>query len=203
MIAVAVLGGVAIGAGILVVVRRERPFQLLACLVVSLAVALALAVAGAVVPAVGMVVLGGVAGALVLMPLDQERRPDPQPDARPGSRASLAVEMGAALSVVALLLGAGFAARSSFHHPAGQAPSLTAVGHQIVLGVGVPVLGLMVLAATVLVGATALIGRDRREVAEDQAEAQRRRRAAEQERRARQRAAARAAARQARRGAGR
>ncbi len=203
MIAVAVLGGVAIGAEILVVVRRERPFQLLACLVAALAVALALAVAGAVVPAVGMVVLGGMAGVLVLMPLNQERRPDLQPEARSGSRVSLSLEVGAALGVVALLLGAGFAARSSFHHPTGQAPSLSAVGHQIVLGVGVSVLGLIVLAATLLVGATALIARDRREVAEDQAEAQRRRRAAEQERRARQRAAARAAARQARRGAGR
>ncbi|MHB1575331.1 MAG: hypothetical protein ACYCX9_02290 [Candidatus Dormibacteria bacterium] len=199
--AAAALGGVAVGAGLLVVLRRDRSFQLLACLLVAVAVALAMAVAGAVLPAIGALLLGGVGGLLALAPLARDLQAGPR--RVPRDPLAIGLEAAAALFVVALLVGAGVAARASFHSHSGQMPSLGAVGHQVVLGAGVPLLGLVLVAATVLIGTTALVGRDRREVAEDQAEAQRRRRSAEQQRRARQRAAAREAARQARRGAGR
>lgn len=199
MIATAALGGIAVGAGLLVVLRRDRSWQLLAGLVVAVALALAMAVAGAALPAIGLLLLGGAGGALVLAPIAG----DPPAGDQGGARARIALEAAVALCVVALLLGAGVAARASFEGRGRPTPSLMEVGHQVLLGAGVPMLGLVLLAATVLIGTTALVGRDRREAAEDQAEAQRRRRLAEQQRRNRQRAAAREAARQARRGAGR
>lgn len=54
VIATAVLGGIAVGAGILVVARRDRSVQMLALLVAMVALALAMAVAGAVLPAIGI-----------------------------------------------------------------------------------------------------------------------------------------------------
>jgi uncharacterized membrane protein len=203
VIGVAALAGVAVGAALVIVLRPPRATQLLGMVLMTLALAAAFVAAGALLPGLGMLLLGALAGPAVLAPLN--RRPSgsntPEAGFSPWRRTMLLLNAALGIAVAALLVGAGIAARSGFHHPTGQAPSLSLVGQHVLLGMGVPVLGLVVLTAATLVGAAALVARDRREMAEDQAEAQRRRRAEEQARRARQRAAARAAARQARRGA--
>ena len=205
MIGVAVLIGIAVGAALLIVLRPPRPTKVLALALMTVALAAAFALAGALLPGLGMLLLGALAGPAVLAPLNRRQALPTTPAG--ASSTWRGVVLGAdavlAVAVAALLVATGIAARSGFRHPEGQAPSLSLVGQHVLLGMGVPVLGLVVLTAATMVGAAALVARDQREVAEDQAEAQRRRRAEEQARRARQRAAARAAARQARRGASR
>lgn len=201
MIAVAILGGVALGAALLLVVHRERGVQLMALGLLALVLTVVFLVVGAPVPALGMLLLGGISTLLLLAPVSQELRNKDSVEARSQrlSPVALAVEAAGALAVVTVLLFVGTASWSEFHSARLQQPSLALVGRHLLLGTGVSVLGLILLTATVMIGMTALVRRDRRELAEDQAEATRRRRAAEQQRRARQREAAREAARQARR----
>ena len=201
MIAVAVLGGIALGAAVLLMLRRERITQLMALGLVAVALTVAFGVVGAPLPALGMLLMGGLSTALLLWPVSSDQ---PRPATAEGSSQQLitgtvAVEAAVAVASVAVLIVLGISARSDFHHSPAELPSIALVGRHILLGTGVSVLGLLVLTATLMVGMTALVKRDRRELAEDQAEATRRRRAAEQRRRARQREAAREAARQARR----
>ncbi len=201
MIAVAILGGVALGAALLLVVHRERGLQLMALGLLALVLTVVFLVVGAPVPALGMILLGGISTLLLLAPVSQEPRNKDSVEARSRrlSPVALAVEAAGALAVVTVLLFVGTASWSELHSARVQQPSPALVGRHLLLGTGVSVLGLILLTATVVIGMTALVRRDRRELAEDQAEATRRRRAAEQQRRARQREAAREAARQARR----
>ncbi|MGC1405134.1 MAG: hypothetical protein WA938_00145, partial [Candidatus Dormiibacterota bacterium] len=85
---------------------------------------------------------------------------------------------------------------------AASQPTLAQVGHQLVMGAGVAVLALALLAATTVVGGAALIQRDPREAAEEQLRQARTRRLEAQRQRQAQREAARAAARAARRRSG-
>ncbi len=205
MIGVAAAGGVALGAAITLVLRRERSLQLGALGLMSLAVAVALLLAGAVLPFLAVLILGVVAEVAMLSPLARPFRSGLAPT-QPGPAqlwASIGLAAAAAVVVAALLIASGIASRSAFGAQSRLSPSLADVGRHFLLGAGVGVLGLLVLAAAVMVGASALVERDRRELAEEQAEAIRRRRAAEQQRRAAQREAARAAARAARRGGSR
>jgi len=201
MIAVAVLGGIALGAAVLLMLRRERITQLMALGLVAVALTVAVGVVGAPLPALGMLLMGGLSTALLLWPVSSDL-PKPATAEGPSQQlitGTVAVEAAVAVASFAVLIVLGISARSDFHHSPAELPSIALVGRHILLGTGVSVLGLLVLTAALMVGMTALVKRDRRELAEDQAEATRRRRAAEQRRRARQREAAREAARQARR----
>jgi Na+-transporting methylmalonyl-CoA/oxaloacetate decarboxylase gamma subunit len=116
-------------------------------------------------------------------------------------RVSTTVAAVVAAATVGALIGIGIAGRSAVAGRGTQSPSITEVGHRLLVGSGVGALGVLLLVAIVVVGMATLVGRDRRELVEEQSEANRRRRALEQQRRAQQRAEARAAARAARRGA--
>lgn len=205
MIGIAVAGGIAIGAAISLVLRRERLLQLLALGLMSLAVAVALLIAGAALPALAVLLLGTIAEVALLTPLSRPFSAGAAPARLTPAqhRTSIGVAAVAAVAATGLLIAAGIAARSALAGRVATSPSLVVVGRHFLVGAGVGVLGLLILAATVVVGASTLVQRDRREVAEEQAEAVRRRRVAEQERRAAQREAARAAARAARRGSAR
>ncbi|MGH7612015.1 MAG: hypothetical protein ACREN4_08345 [Candidatus Dormibacteria bacterium] len=199
MVAVAALLGVAFGAGVGLVLRRERAFTLAALAVMAIALALALLLAGAGLPALGMVLLGGVTAVVLLAPATTARIPRP----RPGGRAQVALAVLAGLAGAGVLLGAGVASRSDLGRSGRVAPSLTLVGQHLVMGTGVAALALLLLAAVTVVGAAALAQRDPREAAEEQVEQARARRREAQERRQAAREAARAASRAARRGSGR
>ncbi|MHB1527144.1 MAG: hypothetical protein ACYCZN_12865 [Candidatus Dormibacteria bacterium] len=205
MIGIAAAGGVTVGAAITLLVRRERSLQLLALGLMSLAVAVALLLAGAVLPSLAVLVLGVVAQVAMMSPLSRPFRADHEPAPLPPAplRTSVGIAALAAVAAFALLVGAGVAGRVALSTRPQLAPSLVDVSRHLLLGTGVGVLGLLILAAAVMVGTSTLVGRDRREQAEEQAEAARRRRTAQQQRRAEQREAARAAARAARRGASR
>ena len=198
MIAVAVGGGVAIGSGFAFLWRHDRPGQLLALLLLSIGLGVAMAGAGAWVPAAVEVVLLGGSGVAVLTALDPGSAGAAEGGA-PRTALSVAIPGAAAVLTFALLVGVGATTTAGFPGTA-AAPSPARVGTAFLLGAGVPVLGILILAAFVLISAAVLVRRDRREVVEEQAEAARRRRLREQRRRAEQRAAARAAARAQRRG---
>ena len=198
MIAVAVGGGMAIGSGFAFLWRRDRPGQLLALMLLSVGLAVALAGAGAWVPAVLEALLLGGSGVAVLAALDPGSAGAEEGDA-PRTALSVVIPGAAAVLTFALLVGVGAATTAGFPGSA-AAPSPVRVATAFLLGAGVPVMGILVLAAFVLISAAVLVRRDRREVVEEQAEAARRRRLLEQRRRAEQRAAARAAARAQRRG---
>lgn len=203
MIGIAAAGGVSVGASLVLLVRRERSVQLLALGLMSLALALTLGLAGAPLPGLAVLLLGAVADLVLMSGLSRPfRQGAVLAEAEPPQRRASAVLAGAsALAAVAVLFGAGVAGRSALAGRGARSPSIADVGHHLLIGAGVGVLGVLLLVATVLVGMSTLAARDRRELAEEQSEAVRRRRALEQQRRARQREEARAAARAARRGA--
>ncbi len=196
MLGVAAAGGVAVGAALILVLRRERSVQLLAMAVLALALAVSFAIAGDWLPALGMLLIGGVGEAVLLAPL---ARGLPTSDSPPRRRLPWAAA-AAALALLALLLGTGFADRAAFIGRAGAVPSLAQVGRQLLLHSGLAVLVVLLLLAAMVVGGSALIQRDTRELAEFHAETVRQRRLEQQQARRRQRELARAEARAARRG---
>ncbi|MGH7666734.1 MAG: hypothetical protein ACREN1_05420 [Candidatus Dormibacteria bacterium] len=205
MVGVAACCGVALGAALGLLLRRERPFQLLAVGLLSVALAVAFLLSGAALPAIGVLLLGAIASVVLLGPsarAETPRSPDEAPIEERGW-GPLLLSAAVALAVTGVLIGAGWASRSDLLAGAQAKPSLALVGHQLVMGTGVAVLALVVLAGATVVGGAALIQRDPREAAEEQAEQSRRRRLEAQRRRQAQREAARAAARAARRGGSR
>jgi hypothetical protein len=205
MIGVAAFLGVAVGAALGLLIRRERPFQLAALGALSVALAGAFVLAGAPLPAVGALLLGALSEVVLLAPSarTQVEAEEPGDRAEPRRWGSIGISAAAALAVVGTLIGAGVASRGVLSVARAAQPTLTQVGHQLVMGSGVAVLVVGLLAATTVVGGAALIQRDPREAAEEQLQKSRRRRLEAQRRRQAQREQARAAARAARRRSGR
>ncbi|HVC22695.1 MAG TPA: hypothetical protein VNH82_04625 [Candidatus Dormibacteraeota bacterium] len=205
MIAVAACLGVALGSALGLLIRRERSWQVLALGLLSLALAVAFLLASAPLPALGALLLGALAEVILLAPsaraavLAEDERGAPEAK----HWALIGVAAGASLAVIGVLVGAGVASRGALLPAAAVRPSLAQVGHQLVMGSGVAVLAIALLAATAVVGSAALIQRDPREAAEEQLQQARRRRLEAQRRRQAQREEARAAARAARRRSGR
>lgn len=202
MLGVAACCGIAVGAGLGLVIRRDRGFQLLALGLLSLALAVAFLIAGAALPALGALLTGVVAELFLLAPTVGEQGPEPTPlRARGAWHLGAAALAGlAALAAVGVLLGAGFASRGQLLSGLAAAPSVGQVGHQLVMGTGVALLAVAVLAAATVVGGAAISQRDQREAAEERAQQSRGQRMEAQQRRRQQREAARRAARAARRG---
>jgi hypothetical protein len=204
MVGVTVCCGAAVGSSLALLIRRDRAVQLVALGLLSLALAVAFLLAGAALPGLGILLLGALAELVLLSPSTRST-PEAQ---EPGLRATSAVWVPivisalAALGALGLLLGAGLASRAELVTKAASQPTLAAVGHQLVMGAGVAVLSVALLAATTVVGGAALIQRDPREAAEEQLRQARSRRLEAQRRRQAQREAARAAARAARRRSG-
>jgi hypothetical protein len=203
LIGIAAAGGISVGAALVLLVRRERSVQLPALGLMSLALAIALTLAGAPLPGLAVLLLGVFADLFLVSTLSRPFREGAVPAVAPQLQhwVSTAVAAVVAAATLAVLIGIGIAGRSALAGREKQSPSITEVCHRLLVGSGVGALGLLLLVAIVLVGMATLVGRDRRELAEEQSEANRRRRALEQQRRAQQRAEARAAARAARRGA--
>jgi len=205
MIAVVACSGIAVGAGLGLLLRRDRSFQLLALGLLSLALAAAFLFDQAPLPALATLLMGALAEVVLLAPA---ARPRPVTDdlARPNEPKEwiwIAIPAIAALAAVGVLIGAGVASRTAFSALLSTPPTLAEVGHQLVMGTGIAVLVIGLLAATTVVGGTALLQRDPRELVEEQLEQARRRRLEAQRRRRTQREEARAAARAARRGGNR
>ncbi|HUY55632.1 MAG TPA: hypothetical protein VMV23_10795 [Candidatus Nanopelagicaceae bacterium] len=205
MVGVAACSGIAVGSALGLLLRRDRSFQLLALGLLSLALAAAFALAGAPLPALGALLMGALSEVVLLAPSARTPVEADEPDARAESRhwAVTGISALAALAVVGVLIGVGLASRSALTVSRLTQPGLAQVGHQLVMGTGVAVLVVGLLAATTVVGGAALIQRDPREAAEEQMEQSRRRRLEVQRRRQAQREEARAAARAARRRSGR
>lgn len=200
MVGVAAALGVALGAALGLLVRRERAIQLAATGLLALALAVALLLAGAPLPALGMLLLGGVTPLVFLMPAVGAAAARP---AGPRPWAAVVAAGAAALGAGGVILGAGIASRGDLIRGGASPPGLAAVGQHLVMGTGVPLLALLILAATTVVAGAALIQRDPREAAEEQLELARARRQEAHRLRQEQREAARAAARATRRGTGR
>jgi NADH:ubiquinone oxidoreductase subunit 6 (subunit J) len=205
MVGVAACSGIAVGSALGLLIRRDRSFQLLALGLLSLALAAAFVLAGAPLPALGALLMGAFTEVVVLAPAARTPVEADEQDAQAESRhwAVTGVSALAALAVVGVLIGVGVASRSALTVSRVTLPTLAQVGHQLVMGTGVAVLVVGLLAATTVVGGAALIQRDPREAAEEQMEQARRRRLEAQRRRQAQREQARAAARAARRRSGR
>jgi hypothetical protein len=196
---------VALGSALALLLRRERPVQLVALGILSAALAVAFALAGATLPALGELLLGAVAEVVLLAPsarakLDGEAAPA---DGWGSGWGALVLPVLAGGGAAGLLVGAGLASRSQLVAKLSGQPSLAEVGHQLVMGAGVAVVIVALLAATAVAGGAALIQRDPREAAEEQLQLARRRRLEAQRRRQAHREAARVVARAARRKGGR
>ncbi len=204
MIGVAACLGVAVGSALGLLIRRERSWQVLALGLLSLALAAAFVLASAPLPALGALLLGALAEVVLLAPSARAQAPAEEDDSQPRSRhwTIIGVAAGTCLASLGVLLGAGFASRDDLISGLTPRPSLAQVGHQLVMGSGVAVLAVALLAAATVVGGAALIQRDPREAAEEQLQQSRRRRLEAQRRRQVQREEARAAARAARRRSG-
>jgi NADH:ubiquinone oxidoreductase subunit 6 (subunit J) len=205
MVGVAAFSGVAVGAALGLLIRRDRTFQLAALGLLSLALAAAFLLAGAPLPALGALLLGAFSGMVLLAPSAraQPEAGEPGTGSEPRHWGSIAISAVAALAAAAVLIGAGVASRAGLAATLASQPTLAQVGRQLVMGSGIAVLAVGLLAATTVVGGAALIQRDPREAAEEQIEQSRRRRLESQRRRQAQREQARAAARAARRRSGR
>ncbi|HVC40071.1 MAG TPA: hypothetical protein VNH20_08925 [Candidatus Dormibacteraeota bacterium] len=205
MVGIAACGGVAVGAALGLLIRRDRPFQLIAVGLLSLALAAAFTIDGAALPGLAALLLGGFADVVLLGP--SARAGSVESDSPAGLRRWGTVGIAAAAAVAApgVLLGAGWASRLDLGGSTALAsqPTLAETGHQLVMGTGIAVLAVALLAAITVVGGAALIQRDPREVAEEQLQQSRRGRLEAQRRRQAQREEARAAAREARRRGGR
>jgi len=201
MVGVAACSGVAVGAALGLLVRRDRPFQLAALGLLSLALAGAFLLAGAPLPALGDLLLGTLAEVVLLAPSARAQVEAEDPGARKEPRhwGAIGISALAALAAVGVLIGAGWASRGELASGLPAQPTLAQIGHQLVMGTGIAVLVVALLAATTVVGGAALIQRDPREAAEEQLQQARRRRLELQRRRQAQREEARAAARAARR----
>jgi len=196
--------GAAVGSSLALLIRRDRSVQVVSLGVLSLALAVAFLLAGAALPGLGVLLLGVLAEVVLLSPSTRST-PEVNGPGLPALKTAwvpIAISALAALAALGLLVGAGVASRAQLAAQAGSQPSLAQVGHQLVMGAGVAVLAVALLAATTVVGGAALIQRDPREAAEEQLRHARSRRLEAQRRRQAQREAARAAARAARRGRG-
>ena len=204
MLAVAACCGAAVGSSLALLIRRDRSVQVVSLGLLSLALAVAFLLAGAALPGLGVLLLGGLAEVVLMSPstrstaeADRPRLPAQEPAWVP-----IATSAVTALVALGLLVGAGAASRAELVARALSQPTLAQVGHQLVMGAGVAVLAVALLAATTVVGGAALIQRDPREAAEEQLRQARSRRLEAQRRRQAQREGARAAARAARRRSG-
>jgi hypothetical protein len=193
-----------VGSSVALLIRRDRSVQVVALGLLSLALAVAFLLAGAALPGLGVLLMGALAEVVLLSPSTRATPEDREPGraAMPTAWVLIALSAVAALAVLGLLVGAGVASRAEFAVRAASQPSLAQVGHQLVMGAGVAVLAVALLAATTVAGGAALIQRDPREAAEEQLRQARSRRLEAQRRRQAQRDAARAAARAARRRSG-
>ena len=205
MVGVAACCGVAVGASVALLIRRDRSFQLVALGLLSVALAVAFLLAGAPLPALGALLLGALYEVVLIAPSARAQVEVEEPGIRPERRrwGLIGISALAALATVGVLIGAGLASRADLAGGLAAQPTLAQVGHQLVMGTGIAVLVVALLAATTVVGGAALIQRDPREAAEEQLQQARRRRLDAQRRRQAQREEARAAARAARRRSGR
>ncbi len=155
MIGVAAFSGIAVGAGLGLLIRRDRYFQLASLGLLSIALAIAFVLAGAPLPGLGALLLGGLAEVVLLAP---SARPEVLADDagaafEPRRWGWIAISGAAALAVVGVLIGVGVASRSDLAAAAAAThPTLAQVGHQLVMGTGVAVLMVGLLAATTVVG---------------------------------------------------
>ena len=205
MVGVAAFSGVAVGAALGLLLRRDRAFQLAALGMLSVALAAAFVLAGAPLPALGALLMGALAEVVLLAPSARAQVEAQEPGTRgePQGWVAIGIPAVAAAAVVGVLIGVGVASRGALTIARSVQPTLAQVGHQLVMGTGIAVLVVGLLAATTVVGGAALIQRDPREAAEEQLEQARRRRLDAQRRRQAQREEARVAARAARRRSGR
>ena len=204
MIGVAACCGVAIGSALALLIRRDRSVQLVALGLLSLALALAFLLAGAALPALSALLLGVLAEVVLLSPSarSQTGKEARAPLAEPRRWGSIGLSAAAALATAGVLIGSGLASRAELVVKVAAQPTLAQVGHQLVMGSGVAVLVVGLLAAATVVGGAALIQRDPREAAEEQLQQARQRRLESQRRRQAQREATRVASRAARRRSG-
>lgn len=204
MLGVAACCGAAVGSSVALLIRRDRSVQVVALGLLSLALAVAFLLAGAALPGLGVLLMGALAEVVLLGPSTRSTPEDHEPGRGgvPTAWVPIALSAVAALGALGLLVGAGVASRAELVVGAASKPTLAQVGHQLVMGAGVAVLAVALLAATTVVGGAALIQRDPREAAEEQLRQARSRRLEAQRRRQAQREAARAAARAARRRSG-
>jgi NADH:ubiquinone oxidoreductase subunit 6 (subunit J) len=201
VLGVAACCGAAVGSSLALLIRRDRSVQVLALGVLSLALAVAFLLSGAALPGLGALLVGVLAEVVLLSPATRSS-PDPDGSDRRSVRTfwvPIALSALAALAALGLLVGAGVASRAQLAAQTASSPSVAQVGHQLVMGAGVAVLAVALLAATTVVGGAAVIQRDPREAVEEQLRQARSRRLEAQRRRQAQREAARAAARAARR----
>jgi hypothetical protein len=201
VLGVAACCGAAVGSSLALLIRRDRSVQVVSLGLLSLALAVAFLLAGAALPGLGVLLLGVLAEVVLLSPSTRSTPEPDGPDRLIAPRSWLPIGMSAlaALAAFGLLVGAGVASHSELAARAASSPTLAQVGHQLVMGAGVAVLAVALLAATTVVGGAALIQRDPREAAEEQLRQARSRRLEAQRRRQAQREAARATARAARR----
>ena len=200
MLAVAACCGAAVGSSLALLIRRDRSVQVVSLGLLSLALAVAFLLAGAALPGLGVLLLGGLAEVVLMSPSTRSTAEADRPRLPAQETAWVPIATSAVTALVALgLLGAGAASRAELVARALSQPTLAQVGHQLVMGAGVAVLAVALLAATTVVGGAALIQRDPREAAEEQLRQARSRRLEAQRRRQAQREGARAAARAARR----
>ncbi|MFZ0994844.1 MAG: hypothetical protein WAO09_02520 [Candidatus Dormiibacterota bacterium] len=204
VLGVAACCGAAVGSSLALLIRRDRSVQIVSLGLLSLALAVAFLLAGAALPGLGVLLLGVLAEVVLLSP-SARSTPEANVPGLPVLETAwipIAISAVAALATLGLLVGAGLASRAELVARAASQPTLAQLGHQLVMGAGVAVLAVALLAAATVVGGAALIQRDPREAAEEQLREARNRRLEAQRRRQAQRGAARAAARAARRRSG-